>query len=56
MMSERLVDAGLPPESLSPAGARVAEAFAASIANRTAFDEPYRHFLIENCFPRDVVD
>jgi hypothetical protein len=42
--------------ALSAAGARVADAFATSIANRKAYDAPYRHFLIENCFPKDVLD
>ncbi|MBV8664640.1 MAG: 2OG-Fe(II) oxygenase [Hyphomicrobiales bacterium] len=41
-------------EALSPEGARVADAFAASIAARQAFDTPYRHYLIENVFPADV--
>jgi hypothetical protein len=41
---------------LSAAAARVADAFAASIAKRKTLDEPYRHFLIENCFPEDVAD
>jgi hypothetical protein len=43
-------------EHLSAAGARVADAFATSIAKRKVFDEPYRHYLIENCFPKDVLD
>lgn len=55
-MPAQPVEARRSPEPLSPAAARVAEAFAASIANRQAFDEPYRHFLIENCLPKDVAD
>jgi hypothetical protein len=43
-------------DSPSPAAARVADAFAASIANRQTFDEPYRHYLIEKCLPDDVAD
>src|SRR5580704_8227884 len=42
--------------ALSAEAARVADAFAASIANRRAFDEPYRHYLIENAFPADVAE
>jgi hypothetical protein len=44
------------PRAISAEAARVADAFAASIANRRAFDEPYRHYLIENAFPADVAD
>jgi hypothetical protein len=44
------------PESLSPAAQRVADAFAASIAARRTSDEPYRHYLLENVFPKDVSD
>ena len=36
--------------------ARVAAAFAASIAARRVFEKPYRHYLIENTFPADVSD
>ena len=42
--------------ALGPEATRIAEAFAASIAARRAFDEPYRHYLIENAFPADVAD
>jgi hypothetical protein len=56
LMSAPTTAAGHSSESLSPAAERVADAFAASIANRQTFDEPYRHFLIENCFPKDVAD
>jgi hypothetical protein len=55
-MSAQPVEAARAPERLSPAATRVADAFAASIAQRRAFDEPYRHFLIEKCFPQDVAD
>jgi hypothetical protein len=44
------------PEKLSPAAQRVADAFAASIAARKTFDEPYRYYLLENVFPKDVAD
>src|SRR5579862_3330079 len=44
------------PEKLSPAAQRVADAFAASIAARKIFDEPYRHYLLENVFPKDISD
>jgi len=53
-MSLKSIEAETSPERLSPAGERVAAAFAASIAKRQAFDEPYRHFLIEDCLPRDL--
>jgi hypothetical protein len=43
-------------EKLNPAAQRVADAFAASIAARRAFDEPYRHYLLENVFSTDVCD
>jgi hypothetical protein len=43
-------------EHLSAEAARIADAFAASIAARVAFDAPYRHYLIENAFPADVAD
>jgi hypothetical protein len=55
-MSASTAEAGRSSDSLSPAAERVADAFAASIAKRKAFDEPYRHFLIEDCFPKDVAD
>ena len=41
-------------EPMSPEGERVAEAFAASVANRETFDKPYRHHLLEDVFPADV--
>jgi hypothetical protein len=44
------------PHALSAEAVRVADAFAASIARRVAFDAPYRHYLIENAFPADVAD
>jgi hypothetical protein len=43
-------------EQLSPAAQRVADAFAKSIAARRTFDEPYRHYLLEDVFPKDVSD
>ena len=43
-------------ESLSAAAERVAEAFAAAVASRRTFDAPYRHCLMENCFPTDVAE
>lgn len=43
-------------DSLSPDAQRVADAFAASIAARRTFDEPYRHYLIDNVFPADVLN
>jgi hypothetical protein len=55
-MTAAPVEARPSPERLSPAAARVADAFAASVAKAKAFDAPYRHFLIENCFPKDVAD
>ena len=42
--------------TLSPEGRRVADAFAAAVAARQAFDRPYRHYLLENVFPADVSD
>src|SRR5579883_52848 len=45
-----------PSDSLSADAQRVADAFAASIAARRTFDEPYRHYLIENVFPADILD
>jgi len=48
------LEARLSSDSSSPAAARVADAFAASIAKRQTFDEPYRHYLIEKCMPDDV--
>ena len=55
-MPAQPVEATPPIERLSPAAASVADAFAAAIAKRRVFDEPYRHYLIENCFPKDVAD
>ena len=43
-------------EALGPEAVRIADAFAASIAARRGFDEPYRHYLIENAFPADIAD
>jgi hypothetical protein len=40
--------------ALSPEAARIADSFAAAIAARRAFDEPYRHYLVDNVFPADV--
>ena len=45
-----------PTEQLNLAAQRVADAVAASIAARKAFDEPYRHYILENLFPNDVSD
>src|SRR5271170_667062 len=45
-----------PTEQLNLAALRVADAVAASIAARKAFDEPYRHYILENLFPNDVSD
>jgi hypothetical protein len=55
-MSAQSAPAASSPERLSPAAARVADAFAAAIGERRAFDKPYRHFLVEDCFPKDVAD
>ena len=55
-MSAQSGEAETSPERLGPAAERVAKTFAASIAKRQAFDEPYRHFLIENCLPSDVAN
>ena len=55
-MTLQTVETRASPDSLGPEAGRVAAAFAASIARRQAFDEPYRHFLIENCLPKDVAD
>lgn len=56
-MAAQPVEGRLPSEASGAlAAARVAEAFAASLARRRSFDEPYRHYLIDNCFPRDVAD
>jgi hypothetical protein len=43
-------------EALSPEAARIADAFAAAVAARRTFGEPYRHDLLENVFPADVSD
>jgi len=56
MTAQPLADAALASKNLSPEAARVADAFAASIAARRAFDNPYRHYLIENAFPADVLE
>ena len=45
-----------PTEQLNPAAQRVADAVAASIAARKAFEEPYRHYILENLLPNDVSD
>jgi hypothetical protein len=45
-----------PTEQLNPAARRVADAVAASIVARKAFDEPYRHYILESLFPSDVSD
>jgi hypothetical protein len=55
-MTAQSAAAAASPERLGAAAERVADAFAASIAKRRAFDAPYRHYLIENCFPKDVAD
>jgi hypothetical protein len=44
------------PEKLSPAAERVADAFAASVASRRTIDEPYRHDLLDDIFPKDMTD
>jgi hypothetical protein len=56
LMPAQPVKARPSPELLGPAAARVAQAFAASVAKRQIFDEPYRHFLLEDCLPKDVAD
>jgi hypothetical protein len=43
-------------ENLSPAAARIADAFAAAVRARRTFDRPYRHYLLANVFPADVSD
>jgi hypothetical protein len=43
-------------ETLPPDARRIADAFAASIAARQTFHEPYRHYMVENVFPKDVAD
>ena len=43
-------------EALSPAGRRIAESFAAAVAARKTFAEPYTHYLLENVFPDDIAD
>jgi hypothetical protein len=50
------VEARAAVDRLSPEAERVAAAFAAAIAARRTFDEPYRHFLIDHCLPADVAD
>jgi hypothetical protein len=54
MSVQSRADIAASSDKLSPEAARVAAAFAASIAARRAFDTPYRHYLIENAFPDDV--
>jgi hypothetical protein len=44
------------PEKLSPAAERVADVFAASVASRRTIDEPYRHYLLDDIFPKDMTD
>ena len=44
--TESLAKAAVSGENLSPEAARVAEAFAASIAARQEFDRPYKHYLL----------
>ena len=39
---------------MSPEARRVADAFLAAVAARKAFDEPYRHYLLDHVFPADV--
>ena len=39
---------------MSPEARRVADAFLAAVAARTAFDKPYRHYLVDDVFPADV--
>jgi hypothetical protein len=41
---------------VSPQSRRIAEAFAASIAARRSFAQPYPHHLLEGIFPADVAD
>jgi hypothetical protein len=55
-MSAQSAQRVAPSDSLSADAQRVADAFAASIAARRTFDEPYRHSLIENVFPADILD
>lgn len=43
-------------ETLSPEATRIADAFAAAVAARRTFEQPYRHDLLENVFPQDVSD
>jgi hypothetical protein len=40
----------------SVTAADIARTFCASIENRASFEEPYRHFLLENVFPSAVAD
>jgi hypothetical protein len=54
MSVQPLADVAASSEKLSPEATRIADAFAASIGARRAFDKPYRHYLIENAFPADV--
>ncbi len=43
-------------ETLSPAAARIADAFEAAIEARRSFDRPYPYYLMDNVFPADVSD
>ena len=43
-------------DTLSPAAARVADAFETSTRARRTLERPYRHYLMENVFPADVSD
>ena len=56
LMSRQSALSAPPLESLSLEARRIADAFAASIAARQTFDEPYRHYFIDNVFPSDVTD
>ena len=40
----------------SVTAADIARTFCASIKNRVSFDEPYRHFLVDEIFPAEVAD
>jgi hypothetical protein len=43
-------------ETPSPAGERVAAAFAAAVAGRQTYERPYRHHLLDNVFPDDIAE
>ena len=49
-------DANAAGDRLSGEAGRIADAFAASVARRSSFDAPYRHYLLESLFPADVAD